>query len=101
MVSNNFGTLHLFCPLNGVFLYAKQTLPAAINKAKANHEKEQAHLKYVHELELKTKKEIIQLKNDKLETEVVYKTKSLFLPLCTYTSEAVYWEKLRKTYQRG
>lgn len=47
-------------------------------KQKANHEKEQAHLKYVHELELeKNEKEIIQLKNDKLETEVVYKNKEL------------------------
>ncbi len=42
------------------------------------HESEQAHLKYVHDLELgHNEKKIIQLKNEKLETEVLYKNKEL------------------------
>ena len=47
-------------------------------RQKERYEKEQSHLKYVHELELEhTEKQIIQLKNEKLETEVTYKNKEL------------------------
>jgi ligand-binding sensor domain-containing protein/DNA-binding CsgD family transcriptional regulator len=42
------------------------------------HKEEQEHLQYLHQLELdKTEKEIIKLKNDKLEAEIEYKNSEL------------------------
>lgn len=45
---------------------------------KRKFEKEEAQLKYLHELELEhNEREIIKLKNDRLETEVMYKNQQL------------------------
>jgi len=45
---------------------------------KEKFEKEEAQLKYLHELEIKNnEQEIIHLKNERLETEVIYKNKEL------------------------
>lgn len=49
-----------------------------LQRQKRIYEKKQAHLKYVHKLELEhNQTEIIQLKNEKLEAEMLHKNKEL------------------------
>lgn len=61
-----------------VLLSANRVQKKRLLKQKERYEKEQSHLRYVHELELEhNEKEIIKLKNEKLETEVMYKNKEL------------------------
>ena len=51
---------------------------ALIARQKKIHKKEQDHLKHLHQLEIDSnEKQIVQLQNDKLETEVNYKNKEL------------------------
>jgi len=49
-----------------------------IQRQKKKHEKAQAYLKHVHQLEIEhNEKEIVKLKNEKLEAEINYKQKEL------------------------
>ena len=49
-----------------------------LHRQQLKHEEEQAHLKYVHELELEhNEKQIVQLENERLETDMIYKNKEL------------------------
>jgi DNA-binding CsgD family transcriptional regulator len=49
-----------------------------LNRQRERFEKEEQQLKYLHELELEhNEKEIIQLRNERLETEVLYKNREL------------------------
>lgn len=49
-----------------------------LDKQRRKFEQEEALIKYLHELELENnEKEIVKLKNDRLETEVLYKNKEL------------------------
>ncbi|TZF86009.1 transcriptional regulator (plasmid) [Pedobacter sp. BS3] len=49
-----------------------------IRRQKKKHEKAQAYLKHVHQLEIEhNEKEIVKLKNEKLEAEISYKQKEL------------------------
>lgn len=57
-------------------LYKYQT--KKFEKQKARYEAEQQRLKYIHQLEVeKNEKEIIQLQNEKLINEMIYKNKEL------------------------
>jgi ligand-binding sensor domain-containing protein/DNA-binding CsgD family transcriptional regulator len=64
--------------LGAMFFSANKVHRNRLRRQKSQHEKEQSHLKYVHDLELqRNEKEIFRLKNEKLETEVLYKNKEL------------------------
>lgn len=61
----------------GIFLVYKWQ-KRKFNQQQIRFEKEQARLKYIHQLEVeKNEKEIIQLQNEKLINEMVYKNKEL------------------------
>ena len=74
----NMAYLGYMILLGSLFFSASRMHRMRLHRQSIQHEKEQSHLKYVHELELEhNEKEIIQLKNEKLETEVIYKNKEL------------------------
>jgi DNA-binding CsgD family transcriptional regulator len=61
-----------------IFYVAKKLLSKRLQKIKEKFLAEQQHMKYVHELELvHNEKEIVQLKNEHLETEMLYKNNEL------------------------
>ena len=74
----NFAYAAYFVLLISLFVLANTIHRKRLKKQKEKFLAEQMHLKYVHELELEhNEKQIVQLKNDRLETEVIYKNKEL------------------------
>jgi ligand-binding sensor domain-containing protein len=69
--------LYAFLFIVGVFYYSKWQ-NNKFKKQQIKFEEEQKQLKYIHQLELqKSEKEIIELQNEKLVNEVIYKNKEL------------------------
>lgn len=63
--------------ISGIYLlYRRQN--AKFKQQQKKHEEEQKHLQYMHQLEIdRTEKEIIKLRNEKLEAEIDHKNKEL------------------------
>jgi ligand-binding sensor domain-containing protein len=69
--------LYAFFIIIGIYYYSKWQ-QNKFKKQKIKFEEEQKQLKYIHQLELeKSEKEIIELQNEKLINEVIYKNKEL------------------------
>ncbi len=65
----------LFIAFNYVFF---RKLKQMFARQKRKHEEQQMHLRYLHQLELdKSEKEIVALKNEKLQAELLYKNGEL------------------------
>jgi ligand-binding sensor domain-containing protein/DNA-binding CsgD family transcriptional regulator len=64
--------------LAGILYLLSRYQQQKFGRQQQKYEEEQAHLRYLHQLELDSnEKQIVQLKNDKLETEVNFKNKEL------------------------
>lgn len=69
---NSYWTYSLYVCLLAGFIWL------ALRWQRQKHRKEQAHLNYLHQLELdRNEKEIIKLKNEKLETDISFKNREL------------------------
>lgn len=64
--------------LISIFIIANKIHHKKLQKQRKKFIAAQQHIQYVHELELEhNEKQIVQLKNERLETEVLYKNKEL------------------------